>query len=123
MTPDDPSVYDQQIKIMPFPEKFDLKAIGRAEAPHALYKDSELGTILKNKDIDYIGAQKNKSFFNLPPPISIILLPRHLSLWVQVKPLHMEILNWLEGKVLAAADEEGRGEIPWLSLSVTMAAC
>jgi arylsulfatase A len=52
-------VYAQDAKTGYFPEKFYLEAMGGAEVSHALYTDSEVGTSLKNKVIDYIRTLKN----------------------------------------------------------------
>lgn len=66
-TPGDPFVFGEKANTIPFPEKFDLNAIGGADSAHALYKDREVGTTLKNKAIEYIKQHKDEPFFQFLP--------------------------------------------------------
>lgn len=63
LTADDPFVYDSTSVATPYREKFGLDQIGGADKAHALYQDEKVGTILKNKAVDWIKEQKDKPFF------------------------------------------------------------
>lgn len=63
LTADDPMVYGRRAKTQVHREKFGLNRIGGGDAAHALYKDDQVGTTLKDKAIDWIAEHADKPFF------------------------------------------------------------
>lgn len=61
--PEDPFEYGKQAATKWFPEKFGLGEIGGARAAHDAYKDSQVGTTILNKAIDYIKEPRENPFF------------------------------------------------------------
>ena len=63
LDPADPFVYGRTAKTKPFREKFQMNAIGGAEAAHAHYDDERVGTTLARRAVDWIQKHKSSPFF------------------------------------------------------------
>lgn len=112
LTSEDPLVYGKRAKTREFDEKFDLDAMGGGEAAHELYKDREVGTMLKDKAIEWIKENKDKPFFLYfaPPQIHHPFTPAPQFIGTSEAGRYGDFiheLDWMIGEVLTALDEEG----------------
>lgn len=114
--PDDPLVYGEKAATEDFPEKWNIE-IGGGKAAHALYKDRKVGTILKNKTIEWIKEHKDDDnpFFlyfattNIHHPFT----PASQFIGTSEAGRYGDFiheLDWMVGEVLSTLDEEGLKE-------------
>jgi arylsulfatase A len=115
LTEDDPMVYGKRAETEEFPEKYDLEAIGGAVAAHRLYKDREVGTVLKDKAIAWIKENKAVPFFLYfaTPHIHHPFTPDERFAGTSEAGRYgdyMHELDWMVGEILAVLDEQGLAE-------------
>ncbi len=112
LTPDDPFVYGTNAATQPYPEKMGLNQIGGAKAAHALYQDEKVGTILKNKAVEWMKKQKEKPFFlyyattNIHHPFTPAPQFKGTSKAGRYGDF-MHELDWIVGEVLNTLKEQG----------------
>ncbi len=112
LVPEDPLVYGKMSTAREFDEKFELDAIGGGEAAHALYKDREIGTNLKNRAINWIRENREGPFFlyfattNIHHPFTPA--PQFIAS-SDAGPYGDSIheLDWMVGEITKALEEEG----------------
>jgi arylsulfatase A len=112
LTSEDPMVYGKRAETEEFPEKYDLDGIGGAVAAHRLYRDREVGTVLKDKSIQWIQENKEKPFFLYfaTPHIHHPFTPDERFVGASEAGRYgdyMHELDWMVGEILAVLDEEG----------------
>lgn len=115
LTRDDPMVYGEPAQTEAFPEKYHLDAIGGAVAAHRLYRDREVGTVLKEKAVDWIREKKAAPFFLYfaTPHIHHPFTPDERFVGTSEAGRYgdyMHELDWMIGEILATLDEEGLTE-------------
>lgn len=108
--PSDPLVYGERAKTKPFREKFGYGEIGGAKKAHALYDDEQLGTVLKNKAVEWINQNYSNPFFlyfatsNIHHPFTSA--PQfHGTSEAGVYGDFIHELDWIVGEVVNALDE------------------
>jgi arylsulfatase A len=112
LVPEDPLIYGKMSTAREFDEKFELDAIGGGEAAHALYKDREVGTNLKDRAIKWIRENKDEAFFlyfastNIHHPFTAA--PQFIAS-SDAGPYGDSIheLDWMVGEITKALEEEG----------------
>jgi arylsulfatase A-like enzyme len=112
LDPDDPFVYGERAETEEFPEKYDLNAIGGAAAAHQTYRDREVGTVLKDKAIEWIQENKADPFFLYfaTPHIHHPFTPDNRFVGTSEAGRYgdyMHELDWMVGEILNLLDEEG----------------
>ena len=110
--PSDPFIYDTPAKTHPYLEKMGIDQIGGADAAHAAYVDSMVGTTLAGKAVNWIKDHKDEPFFlyfpttNIHHPFTPHPQFRGTSQAGRYGDFIHE-LDWMVGEVLNALDEEG----------------
>ena len=110
--PNDPFIYGKHSETRWFREKFGLTEIGGAKAAHYRYDDRMVGTVLKDKAIEYIRANREKPFFlylattNIHHPFTPA--PRFIGT-SEAGPYgdFIHELDWMVGEILNTLEEEG----------------
>ena len=110
--PSDPFVYDTVAKTHPYLEKMGIDQIGGADAAHAAYVDSMVGTTLAGKAVSWIKDHKDEPFFlyfpttNIHHPFTPHPQFRGTSEAGRYGDFVHE-LDWMVGEVMRTLDEEG----------------
>ena len=109
LTDEDPMTYGAKADTQSHQEKFGLNVIGGAKAAHALYRDDEVGTTLKDKAIGWMARHKEKPFFlylattNIHHPFT----PAKRFIGTSDCGRYGDFiheLDWIVGEVMAALD-------------------
>ena len=112
LAPEDPLVYGAKSKTRVFPEKMGIDQIGGAQAAHALYDDSMVGTHLANKATKWIKDRKDQPFFlylattNIHHPFTPHPRFQGSSECGRYGDFVHE-LDWIVGEVTKTLDEQG----------------
>lgn len=110
--PSDPFIYDTPAKTHPYLEKMGIDQIGGADAAHAAYVDSMVGTTLAGKAVQWIKDHKDEPFFlyfpttNIHHPFTPHPQFRGTSKAGRYGDFIHE-LDWMVGEVMRTLDEEG----------------
>ncbi len=114
--PEDPFVYGIKSITQEWPEKGGYTSIGGAKAAHALYRDEEVGTTLKNKAIEWMQKvhreKEDKPFFlylattNIHHPFTPAPRFKGSSECGRYGDFIQE-LDWIVGEVLHSLDQMG----------------
>ncbi|PXX25492.1 arylsulfatase [Arenibacter sp. ARW7G5Y1] len=115
LTPEDPMVYGKKAETRWFPEKMGLDAIGGGRAAHALYDDRMVGTVLKDKAVEFIRKHKDTPFFlyyattNIHHPFTPA--PRFIGTSKAGRyGDFIHELDWIVGEIVRTLEEEGLTE-------------
>ena len=111
LDPADPFVYDTPAKTTPFLEKMGIDQIGGADAAHALYDDTYVGTTLANKAVSWIKEHKDEPFFLYFPTTNIHhpFTPHPQFQGTSEAGRYGDFiheLDWMVGEVMNVLDEE-----------------
>ena len=112
LTQDDPFVYGLNAETKSYHEKMGLNQIGGAKKSHALYQDEKVGTVLKNKAVEWIKKQESKPFFlyyattNIHHPFTPAPQFKGTSIAGRYGDFIHE-LDWIVGEVLKTLKEQG----------------
>jgi len=111
----DPFVYGIESTTQVWPAKKGGKTIGGAKAAHALYKDEQIGTMLKNKAVAWIKENKDEPFFlylattNIHHPFTPAPEFKGTSDCGRYGDFIAE-LDWIVGEVLKSLEQTGLAE-------------
>lgn len=115
LDPDDPLVYNKHSETRWFDEKWGMEAIGGGRAAHYLYDDRMVGTLLKDKAIEWARSHKKDPFFlyfattNIHHPF--IPAPRFIGTSEAGRyGDFIHELDWMVGDLLDMLDKEGLTE-------------
>ncbi len=115
LVPEDPFVYGQRANTQVFPEKRKLDDIGGADAAHALYRDREVGTVLTEKSIQWIQANKQQPFFLYLATTNIHHPFTPAERFVGTSECgrygdYIHELDWMVGEIMDTLEAEGLAE-------------
>jgi arylsulfatase A len=112
---DDPFVFGKPAKTQVFPEKMRLSDIGGADAAHAQYRDEAVATRLTEKSIEWITANKDRSFFlylattNIHHPFTPAQRFQGTSQCGRYGDFVHE-LDWMVGELMTTLEKQGLAE-------------